>query len=60
MIRWVWIYGILIKHNNQESFKMAAGSSTSKFKVISVDGDFQRELTLANDKLVVVDFFATW
>ena len=39
---------------------MATGSSTSKVKVISVDGDFQRELTLANDKLVVVDFFATW
>ena len=39
---------------------MAAGSSTSKVQIISVDGDFQRQLTLANDKLVVVDFFATW
>ena len=38
---------------------MAAGSSASKVKIIYVDGDFQRELTLANDKLVVV-FFATW
>ena len=38
---------------------MAAGSSTSKVKIF-VDGNFQRELTLANDKLAVVDFSATW
>jgi thioredoxin len=31
-----------------------------KVKVILQDSDFQKELVYANDKLVLVDFFATW
>ena len=38
---------------------MAEGSSNA-VKVVASDTEFQRELALANEKLVVVDFYATW
>lgn len=31
-----------------------------RVKVIPSDQEFQKELIVAGDKLVVVDFFATW
>ncbi len=37
---------------------MAAG--LGNVKVVPSDADFQKELIVAGDKLVVVDFFATW
>lgn len=40
---------------------MASGSSTGvSVKAVVSDGDFQNELVIAGDKIVVVDFFATW
>ncbi len=37
---------------------MAAGGGN--LKVIPNDSEFQKELIVVGDKLVVVDFFATW
>ena len=38
---------------------MATGGS-SRVKAVLSDSDFQRELIAVGDKLIVVDFFATW
>ena len=38
--------------------KMAAGGG--KVKAITSDSDFQKELALNSESLIVVDFFATW
>ena len=39
---------------------MASGGNTNGVKEIKADSEFQREITLAKKRLVVVDFFATW
>lgn len=41
-------------------FTMATGGATGNVKEVPSDRDFQQELVLASNKLVVVDFFATW
>ena len=35
-------------------------ASANRVKQISSDSDFQKELSLLGQQLVVVDFFATW
>ena len=35
-------------------------ASPSRVKLISSDSEFQKELSLVGQQLVVVDFFATW
>ena len=37
-----------------------AAAGNSNVKEIKDDNQFKRELTMALEKLVVVDFFATW
>ena len=40
---------------------MASGSGAQgNVKVVGSDSNFQKELLTAGDKLVLVDFFATW
>ena len=36
------------------------GGGSGKIKNIVSDADFQKELITAGDRLVIVDFFATW
>ena len=38
----------------------ASGANQTRVKAVRTDNSFQTELKLAKDKLIVVDFFATW
>ena len=59
MIKWVWIYWFLkIKLNIKSLSRWLL--EVLPLNLFPLDEDFEQELTLANDKLVVVYFFTTW
>ena len=62
LLRWEWPVrrGFWSCGRSHElTVKMAEGGG-GKVKTIQSDSEFQKELVLAAERLVVVDFFATW
>ena len=55
----MWLVSLVGGVKLQSIVKMADGGG-GKVKTIQSDSEFQKELVLAAERLVVVDFFATW